>query len=72
MEKGNKHLKLLGNKIRQARLKGNLTQRELAYRVGQEYQNISRLERGLQNASVLLLPDIANVLNVKVRDLIEF
>jgi DNA-binding XRE family transcriptional regulator len=54
----------------EARIAGNLTQKELAERIGVKQSNISRLESGSYNPSVEFLQKIAKGLGKELR--IEF
>ncbi|MDO4582816.1 MAG: helix-turn-helix transcriptional regulator [Planctomycetia bacterium] len=55
----------------QARKELNLTQQDLAERVGTKQGNISRLERGNANPSLLFLKKIANILGRKLTITLE-
>ncbi len=53
-----------------ARIAGNLTQKELAARTGIDQSDISKIERGVRNPTVRLLKKIADALDMELR--IEF
>ena len=60
------------NKIRELRIKYNLTQEELANKVGVRRETIVFLEQGKYNPSLKLAHDIARVLKMKIDDLFIF
>ncbi|HOZ55724.1 MAG: antitoxin HipB [Parcubacteria group bacterium ADurb.Bin316] len=60
------------NKIKELRAKHNLTQEELANRVGVRRETIVFLEQGKYNPSLKLAYDIARALEVKIDDLFIF
>lgn len=57
----------LGRKLIEARLKRNISQRELAQRVGTSQAAISRIEAMNANPSLSLLKRIAQALNTKLQ-----
>ena len=62
----------IGEKVASLRTKKNLTQKELANLIDSEYQNISRLERGLVNPGAYFLYKIAVALETTLSDLLQF
>jgi transcriptional regulator with XRE-family HTH domain len=64
-------INLLANNLKRYRLERNLTQEELANLAGIEFSTISRIERGLLNASISLVFAIANALDIKPTKLLE-
>jgi transcriptional regulator with XRE-family HTH domain len=66
-----KYLKTLGNHIATMRKERGLTQVELAEKLGTEYPQIGRLERGQTNASIITLMKIAKELGVSISDLVK-
>jgi len=60
------------NKIKELRTKYNLTQDELAKRVGVRRETIVFLEQGKYNPSLQLAYDIAKALKTKIDDLFIF
>ena len=70
MEMNRKRLKALGCTIAYERSRQNMTQHELAKRVGlADHSHISRIECGRKQPSLALLLDIAEVLDVNVNRL---
>lgn len=63
-------LKKLGTRIREIREAGNMTQANLAHRIGKDQQSVQRLEAGNINPSFYYLNEIAEGLNVKLDALI--
>ena len=64
--------KLLGHNIKKYREINKLTQNELAELVDLSREYIADIERGLKNISLKKLYLIADVLNVKCSNLINF
>jgi putative transcriptional regulator len=60
------------NKIKELRIKHNLTQEDLAKLVGVRRETIVFLEQGKYNPSLGLAHDVAKVLRVKIDDLFSF
>ncbi len=60
------------NKIRELRIKQNLTQEDLAKKVGVRRETIVFLEQGKYNPSLGLAHDVARVLRSKIDDLFLF
>ena len=61
---------LLGQRVRRARMKLNLTQEVLAEKVGVSIPTISHIETGTNKVSLELFVSIANALNVTPDELI--
>ncbi len=61
-----------GGKLRQLRLAKSYTQEQLANELGVEISQISRIERGEINTSVITLYAIFKVLNVDISELLNF
>ncbi len=59
-------------KIKEYRAKYNLTQKDLADKVGVRRETIVFLEKGKYNPSLKLAYDISNVLRAKIEDLFSF
>lgn len=62
----------LGEHIRTIRVSKNITQEQLANEIGAEISQISRIERGVINTSITNLYNISKVLNIPLKDLIDF
>jgi transcriptional regulator with XRE-family HTH domain len=67
----NEFLKALGAKIHDLRKKKNISQTELAEKLGTKHTAIGRIERGEVNTSVLVLRHIAIELEVTLNELIS-
>src|SRR2546425_617990 len=63
---------LIGKQIRYYRRIKDMSQRQLAYKVGVTVGWIGRLERGIHLPNIKLLFKISGALQVKVKDLIPF
>jgi len=60
------------NKIKELRAQHNLTQEELAQRVGVRRETILFLEAGKYNPSLKLAHDVATALKTTIDDLFQF
>ncbi len=67
----NKRLKTLGLNIKFARMKKGISQEELAELVDTSRITISFIETGKQNPTILKIVDIARILDVDIKDLIQ-
>ena len=65
-------LELLGRNIKNYRKKRNLTQRDLAVALDCTYEFICHVERGQMSMSLKRLFQLADILEVKMTDLIDF
>lgn len=63
-------LKEMGKRIKAARNKKKITLRELGLLCELDYGSISRIENGQKDSHVLTLKNIADKLNVDVKDFI--
>lgn len=61
--------KKLGQKIYQLRKEKNMTQEDLAFKVGVDRSYMGFLERGEKNATVKVLAKISNTLKVSLSEL---
>ena len=59
----------IGENIRDHRRKQDLTQEELAERLGVSYQSVSRWENGTTYPDIELLPAISKLLGITVDEL---
>lgn len=74
MENENKKQTLIkfGNNLREIRVAKGFTQEKLANELGVEISQISRIERGVINTSVITVYQLAKILNIKVSTLFDF
>lgn len=70
--RNNELLKDFGNHLRRLRKEKNLTQEKLAFKIGLEISQISRIERGLLNTSISTVFEIANALELDLKSLFDF
>jgi len=63
--------KIVGDKIRRIRITKGLSIQNLAYEIGIEYTQLSRIERGKINTSIFQLFLISRALEVNFTDIIE-
>lgn len=64
-------LKIIGHNIRELRKQSHMRQIDLAVMVGIDCSYLSAIENGKRNLSILLLQNIATVLNVSVKELLS-
>lgn len=67
-----KILERLGRKLKNARLNKNLTQEELAEKVGIHPTYVGKLESGKNNPSVMLVYKISRALKIELKELFDF
>lgn len=60
---------LLGNRIRSIRNAKNLTQEQVAERIGVSRQKYARIENGMNSITLDILSKIANVFKINVGDI---
>lgn len=65
-------LKILGARIKYLREERNLTQEELAEKANLDRSYITKIENGHINTTVRYLIEIAHILKIKVKDLLDF
>lgn len=65
------NMELIGEKIRQLRIKKNLTQTQLGELVGVKRAQISKLEKGNHSASVSTLMKVFHAMKAKIKLRIE-
>jgi transcriptional regulator with XRE-family HTH domain len=68
--KDKKFLTLLGAKIKKLRTQKKLSQLDLAVRMDNHPEQISRIERRLHNVTICTLKKIADVLEVSLSDIL--
>ncbi len=61
----------IGNLIKDIRMKNNLTQKDLADKLGVTYQAVSKWENGKNIPDIQLLKDISQMFNVDINELLE-
>jgi len=71
MEKNSEYLKKLGSRIRELRIEKNMTQGDLAAKIGKDYQSVQRVERGAVNPSIQYLREIAEGLSISLEELLH-
>lgn len=64
-------IELLAGNLKRYRLEQELTQEELANKAGVEFSTISRIERGLLNASISLVFALAKALEIEPTRLLK-
>jgi len=66
------YLKKLGNNIREARNKLDISQEEFAFRADLDRTYIGGVERGERNISILTLQKLADALKINIKNLLDF
>jgi len=70
--KRNEHgINVLAKNIRKYRKLKGLTIQQVADKLDVDYSQIGRMERGTVNASVSIIFDIANLLDIEAKNLLE-
>lgn len=64
LENNDIQLKKIGKRIKELRLQKRMTQKELAFQLDVEISQITRIERGIINTSILNILKICNVLEI--------
>lgn len=67
-----KYLKFFGENLKRIRTSKGFTQQNLADSLNVEISQISRIERGIINTSMLNLKKIAETLKIDIADLFKF
>jgi transcriptional regulator with XRE-family HTH domain len=65
-------LKVFGQNVKKIRKDKGLTQEQLSNDLGMEISQISRIERGVVNTSILNITKIAQVLEIDIEELFKF
>jgi transcriptional regulator with XRE-family HTH domain len=60
-----------GERVRNERLRHNLSQEELGARAGVHRTYVGMIERGEKNITILSIEKLARALGLRVRDLVE-
>jgi transcriptional regulator with XRE-family HTH domain len=63
-------LEQLGLRVKEVRLQKGLTQTELANKIGKDHPSINKLENGKVNPSYVFLLEVAQGLEVHIKDII--
>lgn len=71
-EKDKYYLKAFGQNVKKLRTSKNLTQQHLADILDVEISQVSRIERGVVNTSIINVKNIAEGLKVEIADLFKF
>ena len=58
----------LGKRIREIRISKGMTQQALAYSIGKDHPSINKLENGKVNPSYIFLKEVAEGLDVDLKD----
>lgn len=67
-----KFQKLLGKRIEAFRKVKEMSQTDLAKKIGTQHPQIGRLERGETNATIIALMRISKALGVELKELVDF
>ncbi|RUQ74016.1 helix-turn-helix domain-containing protein [Azospirillum doebereinerae] len=62
--------RLVGSNLRRYRKAAGLSQEELAHQARLDRTYVSGMERGIRNPTVLVLQDLASVLDIRAADLL--
>jgi len=65
-------LNAFGKNLKKIRQEKDFTQEKLAFSIGVEISQISRIERGILNTSISTAEAIAKALDIPVKELFEF
>jgi putative transcriptional regulator len=63
-------LEQLGLRVKEIRLQKGLTQTELANKIGKDHPSINKLENGKVNPSYIFLCEVADGLDISVKELV--
>lgn len=72
IQKDNEFLILLGKRIKMLRNEKKISQAQLSFEADIQISQISRIERGLINTTVLNLNTIAKILEISLNELLDF
>lgn len=65
-------LTAFGENLKKLRKEKGFTQEKLAFSIGVEISQISRIERGILNTSISTAEAIAKAMNISLKDLFDF
>ena len=61
-----------GQNLKKIRLEKGFTQEKLAFSIGVEISQISRIERGILNTSISTVEALSKALEIPIKDLFDF
>ncbi len=67
-----KFLKALGKRVKEIRKQNKISQDQLSFEVGIRREQIVRIEAGTQNSGIDILRKIAEIFEMKLKDLLDF
>lgn len=67
-----KFIKNFGDNLQKIRNDKNITQERLAFTIGIEISQISRIERGVVNTSISTVKAVAKALDIDIKELFDF
>ncbi|TCP26667.1 helix-turn-helix protein [Tenacibaculum skagerrakense] len=67
-----KYIIEFGKNLRKLRKSKNITQEKLAFSIGIEISQISRIERGIVNTSISTVKAISDSLKIDIKELFDF
>lgn len=65
-------LKKFGKNVKAERIRAGYSQETLSEKMGVNREYISRIERGLQNMSLLKINELANMIGTNIEQLLRF
>ena len=72
MHDGKEILKQFGRNVKAERIRHGYSQENLAEKMGVNREYISRIDRGIQNMSLLKITSLANYLETNLQNLLRF
>lgn len=72
MQENNLKLKILGEHIKQIRIKRKYTLENLCYKNGLEPSTVSRIEKGMVDPKYLTLLKLANAFDISLSELLDW
>lgn len=70
--RNNEFLIAFGKNLKKIRKEKGITQEKLAFSIGVEISQISRIERGILNTSISTTEAIAKAIDIPLKDLFDF
>lgn len=71
-EYGNRYLKAFGENLKKSRKKKSLSLRNLSTSCSIDYSDISKIEKGKVNITIMTLTDLAKGLDIHPQKLLDF